>query len=208
MEVQIKDGREHYLNQKYNHRARWLSYWYQIDLVRDTGANDILEVGLGSGVVRDYLGKCGLSVRTLDIDPALCPDFLGSVDAIPAEKGLFDCVLAAEILEHLPFKKFSACLKEIWRVSKKYVVISLPDARRTLLDLRVKLPFLPAINIFLKIPSFKKHKFDGQHYWEIGKTGHSLQTVKQYIMESGWSIAREFTPQDVPTKRFYLLEKK
>lgn len=207
MEVQIKDGLGHYLSQKYNHKARWISYWYQIDLVRGTRAESVLEIGLGSGVAKDYLKKCGPEIKTLDIDPALLPDYLGSADAMPIQESAFDCVLAAEILEHLPFEKFPVCLKEIFRVSKKYAVISLPDARRTLLDLRLKLPFAPAVNIFLKISSFKKHEFDGQHYWELGKTGYSPEIIGRLITESGWKIAREFTPQDAPTKRFYLLTK-
>lgn len=199
--------KEHYFSQKYNHKARWLSYWYQIDSILGTKSRSVMEVGLGNGVARDYLIKCGLAVKTLDIDPALSPDAVGSVENIPFSNDEFDCVLAAEILEHLPFEKFTLCLRELKRVSKKYAIISLPDARRTLMNLYLKILPLPPLNLFVKMPSFKKHKFDGQHYWEIGKTGYPLGRVEDEMKKSGWKIIKSFTPADVPTKHFFLLEK-
>lgn len=204
--VQVEKG--HYLTQKYNHEARWLSYWHQIDLILDLKSSSVLEIGIGSGVVKDYLKKCGLEVKTLDIDAELGPDFVGSVEKMPVFGESFDCVLAAEILEHLPFVKFKPCLEEIFRVSKRYAVISLPDARRTLINLYLKLPLFPALKIFFQIPSFKIHKFNGQHYWEIGKRGFGLEAIKKAIEAGGWKIKSSLTFAEVPTKHFFLLEKK
>lgn len=204
-DVQVEKG--HYLTQKYNHKARWTSYWHQIDLVLGLAPASVLEIGLGNGVVKDYLSKCGTEIKTLDIDPSLHPDFIGSVEAMPFPNGSFDCVLAAEILEHLPFEKFGRCLAEIRRVSKKNAVVSLPDARRTLINFYLKLPLLPALKLFWQIPSFKEHKFNGQHYWEPGKRGFGLKMVEKEIEKSGWKIKYSFTSPDVPTKHFFVLEK-
>lgn len=199
--------KEHYFSQKYNHKARWLSYWYQIDAILRTKSRSVMEAGLGNGVARDYLVKCGLAVKTLDIDPALSPDAVGSVEKIPFPDDVFDSVLAAEILEHLPFEKLGVCLRELKRVSKKFAIISLPDARKTLINLYLKIPCLPPINLFIKIPSFKKHQFDGQHYWEIGKTDYPLGRIEDEMKKNGWKIIKSFTPADVPTKHFFILEK-
>ncbi len=204
---QIQVPKEHYFSQKYNHKARWLSYWYQIDSVLGLKPLTVLETGLGSGVVKDYLKKCGLEVKTFDIDAELNPDFIGSVERIPVPDNSFDCVLAAEILEHLPFSKFAGCLSEIRRVSRRYAVISLPSARRTLINFYLKLPLLPALKIFFQVPSFKVHTFNGQHYWELGKQGFGLGMIEKIIRENGWEVKSSFTPSDVPTKHFFILEK-
>ncbi|PIR66437.1 MAG: methyltransferase type 11 [Parcubacteria group bacterium CG10_big_fil_rev_8_21_14_0_10_36_14] len=205
MDLQVE--KNHYFNRRYNHKARWLSYWYQIDLALEIDARSVLEVGIGNGIVKDYLKKAGKSVLALDIDKGLEPDFVGSVEKIPMEGETVDCVLAAEVLEHLPFEKFDACLKEMARVSKKWAIISLPDARRTLCNFYLKKPFLPPLKLFLKMPAMKAHKFDGQHYWEPGRRRYPLKRVESRIKATGWKIEKSFTPYDVPTKHFYLLKK-
>ncbi|MCG2694402.1 class I SAM-dependent methyltransferase [Candidatus Parcubacteria bacterium] len=198
---------KHYFSKEYNHKARWLSYWYQVDMVLGTELDNILEIGIGSGIVRDYLLKVKKTVRTLDIDSNLNPEFIGSVENIPMDKESVDCVLAAEILEHLPFEKFNLCLKEIFRVSRKWAIISLPDSRSTFCNFYLKTPFLSPLKLFIKISGFKKHKFNGQHYWEPGKKGYSFKKVESEIISAGWEIIKSFTPYDVPTKHFYLLKK-
>lgn len=204
----IQVDKNHYFNQSYNHKARWLSYWYQIDLVLSIGARSILEVGVGSGIVADYFKKMGLEIKTLDIDVRLQPDIVGSVEKISCDNEQFDCILAAEVLEHLPYEKFRSILREVARVSKKYAVISLPDARKTLFNYYFKAPFFNACEHLYKISSFKRHKFDGQHYWELGKLAYEMKKIKNDIIMSGWNIKKCFTPYDVPTKIFFLLEKK
>jgi len=199
--------KSHYFNQKYNHKARWLSYWYQIDLVLSTGAKSILEVGLGAGIVKKYLDSVVEEVKTLDIDSELNPDIIGSVEKMSIEDKRFDCILAAEVLEHIPYERFKDTLKEIARVSRKWAIISLPDSRRTICSWYWKIPFLSPIIVLWKINRREKHRFDGQHYWEIGKQEYSLERIKSDIINSGWKIIKSFTPQDVPTKHFFLLEK-
>ena len=205
MDKQVE--RSHYFNKKYNHKARWLSYWYQIDLILANDIKNILEVGLGAGIVKDYLLKILEDVKTLDIDPGLNPDIVGSIEKMPLDNKTFDCVLSAEVLEHIPYQYFSSILKEIKRVSRRYAIISLPDSRYTLLSWYCKLPFVRPIIILWKLNKKEEHRFDGQHYWEIGKKGYELEKIKSDIINSGWKIVKSFTPQDVPTKHFFLLEK-
>lgn len=203
----IQVNKEHYFDDKYNHKARWLSYYYQIKEVINLKPAKILEIGIGNGLVAKYLQERNYNLTTLDLDKELKPDITASVLKMPVEDNGFDLILCAEVLEHLPFENFSQALDEIKRVAKNNVILSLPDHRRTLLNFTVKFPFIRQFNIFIKIPSFKKHKFDGQHYWEIGKSGYPVSKIKENIKKSGLKIIDNFTPFDAPSNHYFILKK-
>jgi SAM-dependent methyltransferase len=116
-----------YVSREYNTKERLCSFWHQVDETFELGAQDVLEVGLGSGLVADWLRKAGLEVKTLDLDPELKPDIAGSVLEIPLADDAIDSVLCCQVLEHLPFEQFEVALAEIGRVSRLGAVISLPD---------------------------------------------------------------------------------
>lgn len=103
--------------------------WHQIDELRQLGASNVLEVGPGSGMVTRWLRERGMTVRTVDIDPAVNPDDTASVTELPYDDEAFDAALCCEVLEHLPFDAVTAALSELRRVSRRGVVISVPDER-------------------------------------------------------------------------------
>lgn len=206
-EAKTQVRKEHYNFITYDHKARWLSYWYQLRAILESKPKKVLEVGLGNGLTTDYLRKQGIEVSTLDIDASLNPDLVGSITKIPLPDSSIDCVLAAEVLEHIPFDEVEMALKEMRRVSREVVVISVPDSRRTLYYFGLKLPFIARIDLFLKIQSRATHKFDGQHYWEMGKRGYSYSKIEKIILNSGFKIKKHFVPFDCPTKHFFVLNK-
>lgn len=206
-EAKTQVDKEHYNHMTYDHKARWLSYWYQIRAVLESNPKKVLEVGLGNGLTTEYLRKQGIEVFTLDIDSSLNPDLVGSITKIPLLDSSVDCVLAAEVLEHIPFNEVKTALKEMRRVSRGTAIISFPDSRRTILYFALKLPMLPRLDIFWKMQSSKEHVFDGQHYWEMGKRGYSYETIEKIILASGFAIKKHFVPFDCPTKHFFILEK-
>ncbi|MEK7516098.1 MAG: methyltransferase domain-containing protein [Patescibacteria group bacterium] len=203
----VQVARDHYQHTSYDHKARWLSYWYQIRAVLESKPQTVLEAGLGHGLVAQYLREQGVVVTTLDIDPNLKPDIVGSITAIPLPDNSVDCVLAAEVLEHIPFSKVPLAFRELRRVARNRAVVSVPDSRHTLLSVDVKVPLLPRLNIFLKTPSREEHVFDGQHYWEMGKRGYSFERIVGAIASAGFVIEKHFVPADCPTKHFFILAK-
>src|SRR3990167_9093807 len=118
--VQVR--KDHYFNLKYDTKERWISYWYQIHEVLFYDPQTVLEIGIGNRTVSDYLKKAGVKVTTCDFDKSLKPDVLADILNLPFKKNSFDVVLCAEVLEHLPFKKFHRALEEIRRVCKKSAV--------------------------------------------------------------------------------------
>jgi len=173
-----------YSFRKYIYPTRWMSYWYQIKEVLDLESETVLEVGVGSELVADYLKNQGIKITTVDIDEKLRPDIVGNVLNLPFSDNLFDVILCTEVLEHLPFDKFEAALRELKRVSRKYVILRL------------------AIKLAFPI----KHRFDGEHYWEIGKRGYSSKKVKN-IIKKHFKIRKEFIPFENQYHHFFVLEK-
>ena len=99
-----------YSTRRYNKQERWINYWYQIDNALSFNPNTILEIGTGSRVVYDTFKKLKINVASIDINADLKPDVVGSVCEMPFQDNSFDVVLAAEILEHIPFTDFKQAL--------------------------------------------------------------------------------------------------
>jgi ubiquinone/menaquinone biosynthesis C-methylase UbiE len=124
---------------------------------------------------------------------------------MPIEDGSFDLVCAFEVLEHLPFEKFEKSISEIKRVSRRHAIISLPHFG-PVIKFSFKIPFLRELKFAWKIPYHPIHKFNGQHYWEIGKNNFSNAKIKN-ILEKNFKVTKDFIPFDSQYHHFYILEK-
>jgi len=122
-------NKEHYFKKDYDSLNRFISYFYQVDLVREaieSDTNKILEIGKGSGFFSDYIKKLGYNITTCDFDKNLAPDVVADVRSLPFKDNSFDIVTAFEILEHIPFEDFPKALAELRRVASRRVIISVP----------------------------------------------------------------------------------
>lgn len=201
-------GREAYFGGgNYEHFGRWASYYYQAKNIVKTQPSKILEIGIGNGIASGYLKSQGFDVTTADFAADLHPDVVADVTNLPFPDNSFDTVSCCEVLEHLPFSESLKGLAEIRRVAKKYAVISLPDHRRVVFSMRIKLPLMQEKGFIIRMPSFKKHVFDGQHYWEIGKSDFPLAKIKKAISETGFKIEKDFTIPENPLVHFFILKK-
>jgi len=75
-------NKEHYNFNKYVNKERFMSYYYQLKCIYDIKPKRILEIGPGNNFLRNNL-KDNFKIKTMDIDPELNSDFIGSVDKIP-----------------------------------------------------------------------------------------------------------------------------
>lgn len=57
--------------------------------------------------------------------------------------------------------------------------------------------------------SMKKpiHKFDGEHYWEIGKAGYPLTKIINDIQRAGFKIEKNNRIFEFPYHMFFILKK-
>jgi ubiquinone/menaquinone biosynthesis C-methylase UbiE len=149
----------------------------------------------------------GVSVTVLDIDPDLEPDIQASVENMPLKENAFDVSVCCQVLEHLPFERFTVALKEIRRVTRSHLVLSLPDNNRFF---NFKLQ-LGSFNNALQgsIPRLRpkpigKSRYDQMgHFWEIGFRGYGLSKVKTVISDSGWRLLEHRRVPDLAWHSFF-----
>jgi SAM-dependent methyltransferase len=184
MEKQV--NKEHYNFNSYMGKKRWSSIWHQLDEVIKSNPQRVLEIGPGPGVFKAVAGIFGIAIETLDIDPELEPDYVASVFNLPFENDHYDVVCAFQMLEHLPYEKSKIAFREMVRVAKNKVIISLPNADRGWPQ-TVTVPKFGQLKFVLTKPKLKlkKHVFDGEHHWEINKRGYSLKKVIHEVESAG-----------------------
>lgn len=201
--LQVEEG--HY-GASYETLPMWINHWHQIQEILGLKRNRILEIGPGNGVVSYFLKKCGVNVFTTDIDFRNEPDVLSDVTYLPFRQGSFDIILCCEVLEHIPYNQFEKALKEIYGVSNEFVVISLP-APFVGAAMALNLPRLPVFKVHVGMPYMTEKKFDGQHYWELGRLGYHLRRIRNAMKNAGFNIIKEFRPPLSLFCYFFVLKK-
>lgn len=199
-----------YSFEKYCTIERWSSYWYQIKEVLQVAPESILEIGVGDKVFANYIkNNTSIKYNSLDIAEDLQPDIVGDIENLSAiNDNAYDLVCAFEVLEHLPYDKFREVLKELRRISKKNIIISLPHWGRHF-AFEIKLPFFGKVSWQYKCNLFPiGHKFKGQHYWEIGKSGYSFKKIKSEIEKVDLEVLKDYVVFESPYHHFFILEKR
>jgi len=51
------------------------------------------------------------------------------------------------------------------------------------------------------------NKFDGEHYWEIGKAGYPLREVMNEMRSAGFKVKKTCRVFEIPYHRFFILNK-
>lgn len=209
--MKLQVSKDHYFQERYASLKRFISYFYQIDFIRKTKAKKVLFIGVGDGLVSDYLKKIPeVEVITYDIDLTLNPDVVGDVRYLPFKDNEFDLVVAYQVLEHIPFKDFLTALSGIHRVSKEKVILSLPF-RQTSFEIIIKLPFIRTLfkRSFLRFLWTIPIKFPGSglHHWEVDSKRFSIKRIRS-IMKENFDILFEQKVLLNSNQYFFVLKKK
>ena len=157
----------------------WTRHFHVIKDLCALVRGDILEVGLGDGVVRRCFQPLVASYTVMDINPLLQPDVLADLrEPQPALAGRFDAVIATEVLEHLPFAELPRCLKNLVACLKPggRLFMTLPHRKGHMLVVTPRQRLLMwRLPIGLTSLSEAYHRFvrrriwiDPHHCWEIG----------------------------------------
>ena len=175
-------------------KYRYNSYWHQLDEIFKSAPTNVLEIGVGSNVISNYLTYKGIDVVTLDLEAPLKPNVLGSVVHLPFK-----------VLEHLPFSMFDLCLSELRRITKNKLILSLPDKT-------------PGISFIVRIPNFvfwdvqifspwairEPIRKVREHYWEIGRWGFPPKKIINHLKNAGFNFERNYRVPEYPYHHFFI----
>lgn len=94
------------------------------------GLSSLLEVGCGDGRVSNFLPE-KIKATGFDIDREKIKHYPGNkiiadISKIPIKQNTFDLVLITEVLEHLDDEIYHSALSEILRITKQYILITVP----------------------------------------------------------------------------------
>jgi SAM-dependent methyltransferase len=198
----------HYDFARYVTLKRWSSYWHQLNETLALRPGSVLEIGVGSGLYKAALQTLRCPVRSIDINPGLGADDVGSVTALPFADASFSVVVAFQVLEHLPYEDFRRSVSEMCRVASAHVLISLPDARRVwrgMFDFGKRERFL----LFTK-PGWRSrpHRGSGPHQWEIHKKGYPVERIVTDMEASGLEVVRHYEVPQNPYHRMFICRKR
>lgn len=201
--------KQHYRFSRYVDKLRWASMWHQIDEVLAVNPHSVLEIGPGPGVFKAVAGVFGVRVETLDIDPELNPDHVASAEAMPFPDGRYDLVCAFQMLEHVPYPMTLSIVREMSRVAKHNLIISLPDARSGW-PYSLHIPKRGAIKFVFERPGWRprEHRFNGEHYWEVNTRGYGVKKVIADLSEAaGMELGHTYRVEEYPYHRFFVFNR-
>jgi ubiquinone/menaquinone biosynthesis C-methylase UbiE len=197
----------HYFQPTYDSKERFCSYWHQINEILQLDTQKILEVGIGNGFVTKYLREKDVHIISLDISHELGPDVVANVLDIPFLSHYFNVVSCYEVLEHIPYNYFTYALSELSRISKRYIIISIPDIT-TAYKLNIELPKIKPIKNLIEhpFPRMSPNVLDNMHYWEIGATGYPLRRIENDIYRSNLQIKKTYRIFEHYYHRIFVLQ--
>jgi hypothetical protein len=199
--------RSHY-GRDYDQKGRLSSYWHQVDETLRFAPRSVLEVGIGTGFTSTALHREGVRVITVDVEPTLHPNVIGSIRALPIRSKGIDVALCCQVLEHLPFTEFAGALGELMRVASKGIVLSLPDRER-----HIRFCIATGGRQFFwgpfdvpRAPQRRPTGIHEQHCWEIGCRDMNLARVRAAIQEATGKAPRTYRVFEFPYHRFFILD--
>lgn len=203
--------RELYFSEGYFSQKGLYSLCQQLIEVYQTRCETLLEIGKGNGFVSDFLRSAGIKVTTVDVNPSLQPDIVGSIHELHKYFGKksFDCVLCAEVLEHIPFSEFQPSLKALRRHTQSTCIITLPrcDPPPYEISFQCSLPRIGTRQVKLTFPrSTKRNPLYPGHHWELNHDDACSLEVIQKAMRQHFATVKDYRFEFNPYHQFFILK--
>lgn len=210
---------EYYDFAHYVTKERMITYWHQVNEILSRAPGEILEIGIGNGIVAGILKRYGIPTTTADINESLSPDEVIGVTELDTrfDEGRFPLVLCARVLQHLPFAEFAGALSQLRYVTGQYVLLTLP-VETMRIYLRLRRTGGRARTLSIPLPLFAKRIFQGvggnargsetQNFWKVNKTRETSMANVRRIIEEGFHIEKAYQVPEDMSHAFFVLRKK
>lgn len=127
-------NQEDFWNQHYKDNTAEQKRLIEIINIIPEDVKSILDVGCGNGILLNKLLELNNYKKLVGIDNSEgALSFVkverarASIDNIPFEDRSFDLVFCNEVLEHLKANVFDKALGELKRISRKYIIVTVPN---------------------------------------------------------------------------------
>jgi len=194
----------------------WYRYLYLIKEIIYGEPENLLEVGVGSKVIENIFKDKVKNYITMDINSNLNCDIVGDLREFNSSLlGMFDCVVCADVLEHMPFKDLKLNLKNIFNylIMGGVTLITIPHRRKEMLIIS-RFPgyktFFISLPIWITPRGFyqwfikKKVWIDPYHCWEIGDGKIRKADVEDVYRTVGFKVNKFIK---LPYVDFWVLKK-
>ncbi|MBL7160304.1 MAG: methyltransferase domain-containing protein [Candidatus Aenigmarchaeota archaeon] len=181
---------------KYDDLNKFKSYWKQIREIVNLKPKSVLEVGIGTGFLSNYLKSAGIEVTTLDVDKNRNPDIISDIRGFESSKK-FDVVCLFEVLEHMPFSHISQLFEKLRHYSN-YIIVSLPVCTQAYRFLT------PKMNFIVELPIRNHNPKSKYHFWELEKT--TKQNLEDVLNYNNIKIVRQYRYKENTYNYFYILK--
>lgn len=113
---------------------RFIRYYPIIKILQKEKPKSILDVGSGSLGLGEFWIKpfTGLDIKFEKETVANMTPVKGSILNSAFEDSSFNCVIASDVLEHLPYNKRRKAIREILRLTDSMAIIGVPCGRKSL----------------------------------------------------------------------------
>lgn len=181
----------------------WYRYYALLKAAIAIAPKNILEIGAGNEITKSCLSPLVEKYNVMDINQRLDPDILSDLRTFrPELKESFDCIICADMLEHIPFEDLAIGIKNIFAylVEGGWALITIPHRETRLLIItpfsheKASLISLPGIHTprgyWQKITSFlkKEEDIDPHHCWEIGRMKIGVSDIENNFKKNGFKI--------------------
>jgi len=184
--------------------SSWFRYYFIIKEVIELKPKSIIEIGAGNEVVKNYLKIIIKNYKVLDINSKLKPDVLSDLREFrPELKEKFDCLICAEVLEHMPFEDLGKNLSNIYNYlnCSGRTLITIPHRRARIMVItplsyqKAKIIELPSWlksspKSFFKQVIKGKVWIDPNHYWEIGDGKVKRKDIEEIMEKAGFKTEK------------------
>lgn len=152
---------------KYKYIDRESKAYFVCNKYKDILKGEILDVGADKCYIKKYLSAGKTSYTGIGLGENVDININLEKEKMPFDDDSFDCVLCLDVLEHLD--NLHDVFDEICRVSKKYVIISLPNPYGALWNY-LKNPSTYNRNQNLKFYGLPPEKPEDRHKWFFSTT--------------------------------------
>lgn len=180
---------------------RWSSLWHQVSLISSLRPQQVVEVGVGSGLLKVICNTMSISHLSVDLASDLNPDIHASILDLPLADQSCDVSCAFQVLEHIPYAEALLGFRELCRVSRKDILISLPNASSAY-PCMISAPLLGSWRRLIQLPIGPVSRMIPSHRWEIGRAGCSVRRVVRDFSEVA-DLVRDYRVFEIPYHHFF-----